>query len=241
MGLVNTLSDPNTQAVNVGASFSYSTQDGAGGIFITKNNVTEKYLEDSWLADAWMEKNGPKIANDIPPTRDRGVWIVTRTFAAPERYVAVLKENGEEASLSINADAYKVGKVETTASWWSSYNGSMWKYAEHVSLLCHLSGTMLTRLCRKTAWFCSWLVPTTSLSSGPKVSTAKISQRRRSFSGMVRWNLSMLSSPMQKTMVAFDTCNLFPNKLANPGRRKMIMVGVMKNMINTRNNSKAGM
>jgi hypothetical protein len=98
--------------------------------------VTEKYLEDAWLADRWMEENGPKIADTIRPTRDRGVWIVTRTFAAPERCVAVLEENDQEASLSVNADVYKAGKVQAAAVWWDSYNGSMWKHAEHVSLYC---------------------------------------------------------------------------------------------------------
>lgn len=109
-----------------GVTVGYKTSSGQGAILVTDGNVIHTQANPSSKMCEWLKKNGKKVMENNPNAAEKGVWIVTKTYSAKRRALALLLSKDSEVTLNINALADNVGKVEATAGWWQSHVGGAW-------------------------------------------------------------------------------------------------------------------
>jgi hypothetical protein len=167
-------------------------QDEAGGLMVTDSRVTHNQLTPSACENAkvWFEENAESILLDRKITKEKGIWVVTKTYTAKRRAVALLQTKGSSVVFGVNADLYAIGKIAPEQSWWNSINEQVWMVAQPVSsyLVRNLiSGDLLcsNKYPKKTEaddsipmFMCGWFWRPTLFSRRPDPTAKKEKQRK---------------------------------------------------------------
>lgn len=83
-------------------------------------------------AKAWFVENAKAILNQYSDAKKKGIWIVTKTYAANQRAVALLRSKETKVIFGVNAELLTVGKIAPEVSWWKGSKEEVWKVAEAV-------------------------------------------------------------------------------------------------------------
>jgi hypothetical protein len=81
----------------------------------------------------WLVQNGRAVMANNPDAKEKGLWIITKTYSVKRRALALLLSKESEVTLSIDARADSVGRVEASAGWWQSHVGGAWNTHTDVS------------------------------------------------------------------------------------------------------------
>ena len=119
--------------MQVGGTAAYKTSSGRGAILVTDGNIVHSQATPAYKMCEWLKKNGKKIVEKNPDAKDKGVWLVTKTYSAKRRRLALLMSKSEEVTIGIDARADEVGRVEATTNWWKSQVGGTWISHDAVS------------------------------------------------------------------------------------------------------------
>ena len=99
---------------------------------VTAGNVVHHQAAPPHLL--WLVKNGRAVLKNH--TRiGRGLWLVTKTYSADSRAVALLTGNETSLTLDVNAQALGQGNVQVTQEWWTNQKSEAWNVQDLVR--CH--------------------------------------------------------------------------------------------------------
>ncbi|KAJ6003552.1 hypothetical protein N7522_006244 [Penicillium canescens] len=115
-----------------GIKVGYKVHDDAGGLMVTDSQVTHNQLTPSACRNAriWFIENAESILLQNELTKKKGIWVVTKTYTAKRRAVALLQTHESSVVFGVNAELYGVGKIAPEASWWRSSKEQVWKVAQ---------------------------------------------------------------------------------------------------------------
>jgi hypothetical protein len=118
-----------------GATIGFRREGQHGAIMVTKGNVVHHQATPAHLLYNWLVKNGRAVLNNTPNLK-RGIWLVTKTYTADSRAVALLTGDERTVTLNVNAQALGHGDIQATTEWWSSQKSEAWNVQDMVSLFC---------------------------------------------------------------------------------------------------------
>jgi hypothetical protein len=132
--------------VGGGAAVKYKTLTGTGAMLLTEGPITERMAKEESSVRQWMTRDyAEKIMQKSPDTRQKGIWIVTKTYTATRRAFAVLQSKETEVSFEMDLKIFDVGDVDATASWWKGHKDSAWTVHDDVSYYLIYSDIVLNR------------------------------------------------------------------------------------------------
>ncbi|KAK5208647.1 hypothetical protein LTR47_004175 [Exophiala xenobiotica] len=108
-----------------GATIGFRREGQHGAIMVTKGNVVHHQATPAHLLYKWLVKNGRAVLNNTPNLK-RGIWLVTKTYTADSRAVALLTGDERTVTLNVNAQALGQGDIQATTEWWSSEKSEAW-------------------------------------------------------------------------------------------------------------------
>jgi hypothetical protein len=106
--------------------------------------VTKLEAQDTPAMKDWVKRNFRVIveAGRADIIKKKGLWLITKTFSAKERAIAVMKSRGSKASFNITVGVPGQAKVHPAISWWkSSTTGTGWIKSKQVRPLKMLNCT----------------------------------------------------------------------------------------------------
>jgi hypothetical protein len=132
--MIDSFRPPGTP-VAVGAKVKYQLQESTGALLVADGNVTHNQLTPDACdnARAWFIKNAEDILIHRKITKEKGIWVITKTYTAKRRAVALLHARESSVEFAVNVKLTNAGKLAPEASWWSSQKEQAWKIASPVS------------------------------------------------------------------------------------------------------------
>ena len=115
--------------VSAGIDAIFENEQQEGGILIVDGNVTHHQARPTSNFKIWMKNPeiAKKIMEEYPDTVEKGIWIITKTYTAKRRSVAVAKSKGTLLSFSIGAKVADIAELKPTAEWWNAREEGSWK------------------------------------------------------------------------------------------------------------------
>lgn len=101
---------------------TYQSFSREGAMLVTQGAVSYHQADPQPVFETWMDQHLPALlAGDHGALiRKRGVWIITRTYTATRRAVAVLQSRSATVSFAVDAALpQQIARVGPSAGWWS--------------------------------------------------------------------------------------------------------------------------
>lgn len=112
---------PPAAGVPIGFSFLAKVRNErrTGAILVTDGNITCHQADPTPVFEEWMEKNLTKILNGDHGrlVRKRGVWIVTRTYTAEKRALAVMQTTNDSREFGADVTVLDIARVGASTAW----------------------------------------------------------------------------------------------------------------------------
>jgi len=83
----------------------------------------------------WLNDNAQRIVAARPDANGHDLWLVTKTYSAEKRALAILRTRDDSVQLMVDADGAGVGKAGATAEWWRGSKDNAWNVFEDVSTI----------------------------------------------------------------------------------------------------------
>jgi hypothetical protein len=124
---------PKTPA-KVGFRIGYDREEDTGAILVTDGDVTHYQIEaeSSTRAKDWFINNAEKVMERYETTREKGIFVVTKTYTVQRRGVALLQSKEESLAFSLNVELQGVGKIAPEVGWWTSQKEQAWEIHDNV-------------------------------------------------------------------------------------------------------------
>jgi hypothetical protein len=127
----NNLFSSQPGVATVAATVAYENSGEEGAILLTDGDIKHNVADPQYRYLDWMDENVEELAKR-KDVRDNGVWIVTKTFTATRRALAVAASKNSKVAWSVSAEVADAGGVEAAAEWWHGHKDSCWITHEHV-------------------------------------------------------------------------------------------------------------
>ena len=114
---------------------SYQASTGEGAILVTDGPVTEAQALPISAMCKWLNDNAQRIVAARPDANGHDLWLVTKTYSAEKRALAILRTRDDSVQLMVDADGAGVGKAGATAEWWRGSKDNAWNVFEDVSTI----------------------------------------------------------------------------------------------------------
>jgi hypothetical protein len=133
----STLTTYSTPQLPVGGrvATNYQASTGEGAILVTDGPVNEAQALPINAMCKWMNDNAERIMAAKPDAKSHNLWLVTKTYSAEKRALAILRTKEDNVQLMVDANAAGVGRAGATAEWWRGSKDNAWNVFEHVSLI----------------------------------------------------------------------------------------------------------
>jgi hypothetical protein len=118
-----------------GLSAKWRSTREHGAILLTSDPVIERTAEPTLAMCDWMQTNAKAIIASNRDAKDKGIWLVTKTYHVPRCAIGLFKSRGAEKSVSGNVNVAGAGKVELSTTWWKERKDAGWVIYENVSRL----------------------------------------------------------------------------------------------------------
>ncbi len=177
----------------MGFKVGYDHKEDTGGILVTKGEVMHHQIDplSSTKAKNWFITNAEMILQRYETTKKKGIFVVTKTYTAKERAVALLMSKEISVSFGVDVDLASIGKIAPEVGWWRSQKEEVWKLHQNVSgrrdqisMPCSLDARILIlRIGRWRRCFHEWVVLATKTASqkdqthGRKAQTEEVPRR----------------------------------------------------------------
>ncbi|KAH8896412.1 hypothetical protein GQ53DRAFT_803831 [Thozetella sp. PMI_491] len=115
---------------NVAVTIGYENTADEGAVLLTEGLIQHHVADPDYRYLDWMEQNVAALAK-IPPVRKRGFWIITKTYTAEKRALAVSSSKGSKFTWRVDATVFESGGAGPTAEWWSGHKDDCWITHEH--------------------------------------------------------------------------------------------------------------
>jgi hypothetical protein len=131
--LILPTSVPNTP-LSVGFKIGMDRSEETGAVLVTSGQVTHNQIDPlgSTKAKDWFIINAEKILQTYETTKEKGIFVVTKTYTAKQRAVALLRSKETSISFGVNVELEGLGKIAPDASWWTSQKEQEWKLHKNV-------------------------------------------------------------------------------------------------------------
>ena len=105
---------------NAGWEFRNTSQHGA--VLMTFGPITTLQLTNILDMRHWMNKHVESVVklSDYETIAKRGLWVITRTYSAPRRRIAVLQATDSRYKIHTGVKATSDAQVQGSAEWWNS-------------------------------------------------------------------------------------------------------------------------
>ncbi|KAF5010057.1 hypothetical protein FDECE_3775 [Fusarium decemcellulare] len=107
-----------------GATLKFISRRGQGAVLVPGSKVTERRAEPASAFRKWMSDNMKAIIGlpmcDEEVVQDKGLWLITGTFTAKRRALAVLESTGSEISLGLDVTVPGVARAGPAVGFWNS-------------------------------------------------------------------------------------------------------------------------
>lgn len=104
------------------------SQSSSGAVILVPDteSIITTGLDKAYIMRDWMNKHVKEIVkgSDHKTISKKGLWLITRTYAAPRRAVTVMTAKGHTASFHLAAKVQDATKAEASAAWWNSDQSS---------------------------------------------------------------------------------------------------------------------
>ena len=123
--------------VSGGFATSFTCEATQAAVVVPAGNVTYLKAYPSKPYRSWMDENVSKIIK-LPKADDeiigkKGLWIITETYKAKQKAIAVLESKGSSIGYSIDVNVANIATASPSASWWSSKESDFgWFKSENV-------------------------------------------------------------------------------------------------------------
>ncbi|KAK3374776.1 hypothetical protein B0H63DRAFT_452613 [Podospora didyma] len=111
-----------TPTVPLSARFLAKLRKGnrVGAVLVTDGTVSYHQADPVGSFEEWMETNLKSIlaGKHGSLVRKRGVWIVTRTYTAKRRAVAVMQTRDQSLTFNVDVEVPHIARVGPSAEWW---------------------------------------------------------------------------------------------------------------------------
>jgi hypothetical protein len=77
--------------------------------------------------------NAAKIMELYPDTKEKGIWIITKTYVAQRRKVILMKSRGSQMSCSVGVRVANVAEIRPSAEFFQGGSQGGWELQEDVS------------------------------------------------------------------------------------------------------------
>lgn len=114
---------------------SYQASTGEGAILVTDGPVTEAQALPISAMCKWMNDNAERVIATKPDAKGKDLWLITKTYSAEKRALAILRTREDSVQLMVDANAAGVGRAGATAEWWRGSKDNAWNVFEHVSAI----------------------------------------------------------------------------------------------------------
>ncbi|KAH8653730.1 hypothetical protein BX600DRAFT_471553 [Xylariales sp. PMI_506] len=107
--------------VRGGFTAKMQNKSQSGAVLVTDGSISWHQAGPPGAFEEWMDANLPAILGGGHGSlvRKRGVWIVTQTYTATRRAVAVMQERGSSVLFDVDVEVPNVARVGPRAEWWS--------------------------------------------------------------------------------------------------------------------------
>jgi hypothetical protein len=121
--------------VSVGFKIGYESQGDSGAILVTNGDVTHNQITPraSTRAKDWFINNAEAILQEYDVTKQKGIWVITKTYTAKRRAFALLHSKEASVVFEVNVELQAAGKTAPSAGWWSRLQEGVWKDHTNVS------------------------------------------------------------------------------------------------------------
>ena len=113
----------------------YKASIGEGAILVTDGLVTKAQALPITAMCKWMNDNAERVVATVPDAKGQDLWLITKTYSAEKRALAMLRTREDSVQLMVDANAASVGRVGATAEWWRGSKDNAWNVFEHVSTI----------------------------------------------------------------------------------------------------------
>ncbi|KAH6986287.1 hypothetical protein BKA56DRAFT_308792 [Ilyonectria sp. MPI-CAGE-AT-0026] len=107
-----------------GVALKFTSTRGQGAVLIPGSKVTESRAEPASAFRKWMSASIEKVLTlpmcDEDVVRDKGLWLITGTFTAKRRALAVLESTGSDISLGLDVTIPGIVRAGPAAAFWKS-------------------------------------------------------------------------------------------------------------------------
>ena len=89
-------------------------------MLLTDGTVSFQQADPVGVFEEWMEQHLPIIlaGKHGSLVRKRGIWIVTRTYTAKCRAVAVMQTRNESLTFAVDVEVPHIARVGPSTEWW---------------------------------------------------------------------------------------------------------------------------
>lgn len=133
----STLTTYSTPQLPVGGrvATNYQASTGEGAILVTDGPVREAQALPISAMCKWMNDNAERIMAAKPDAKGQDLWLITKTYSAGKRALAILHTKEDSVQLMVDANVDGAGKAGATAEWWRGSKDNAWNLHEHVSVI----------------------------------------------------------------------------------------------------------
>ncbi|PLN86834.1 hypothetical protein BDW42DRAFT_157821 [Aspergillus taichungensis] len=111
---------------DVGALYRYGNEGGFGAILMTQSPVTKEFVYGATAFRVWCKENSSTILRRWPDVRDRGLVIVTSTYATEFAMLNAWKDTAKELSVGFRAGVVGIGELGPSCTWYTAQGESGW-------------------------------------------------------------------------------------------------------------------
>ncbi|KAJ5552383.1 hypothetical protein N7494_001761 [Penicillium frequentans] len=118
-----------TTAVIVGGKLEFSSSQHSSAILIADGVVEHNQAAPATNLRKWGSAQAQAlidISGDHEIIKEKGFWIVTKTYCAKRCSISLLSSKESKSSYSVNAQAYGV-RLRPTVEWWNSQKDDDWR------------------------------------------------------------------------------------------------------------------
>lgn len=104
------------------AGYEYKNEANNGAVLIAYGSVTTSRLQEVKNVRRWMNDNIQSLVrqSDFEAIKEKGLWVVTKTYSARRRRIAVMSSKGQSVAVHTGVRATNAAELQGSMEWWNS-------------------------------------------------------------------------------------------------------------------------
>ena len=113
---------PSGAAATFKAGIQYTCISSRGAILVARPPISCCRLTAETDLIHWVEENIEALAHKChwPSVKQRGLWVIRKTYHAPQCAKHVFRARDENVTLHVGAKVSNLGNATASAAWWNA-------------------------------------------------------------------------------------------------------------------------